>query len=650
MRRRRFINTQEDDSKEVQNLAYLGYKSNDSNDVAKDNLLVYATDTRIPAVGRQKTRQGCDPYTVPAGEALDASQTSTTGAADQSVATTWLGAKFTATANKRLTKAELNLKNAASATGPIIVKVYSDSSGSPGTLLATSSVAAGAVAVSYGYCAVRFMEAPLLANGTAYWLVAYLQDDGTGAYSWSSTTNATTAKTSTSAGVSWSSTTYALNIKVYLSTDGGVRGHFRARKSDGTEKTLLAYKEAAGTTAVATVNDLTGALTAIKTGLSSSATYYDFWQVNDTVYYVNGFDAPRKWDFTTEAAMGGSPGVARRGRVHKNQTVLQMADDAAHFILSDIAAYETFTSTSFFYVPWPKSNDPVSNWEILNDNLYFLTHETKWALFGSDISNMILRKVPGSKGTTAPDSVVQDGNYIYFAGADNVYAFNGSSDKELFDDIVGEYKAAANRNDMGAVVWNNRYYLFYTPPGGGQNSRCWVYNTLYGRMESNDTMAYAQRCNVWNDDDLMIQGSNLVGALYYAELPSNTFNSLGSPLDWDIRTRYEHYEHPQALKEVEQWFPRFSSVGGAYSVECLYDYDFLDSPVSQEVSLQSAGYIWDDAGTIWDEFTWDTSALIAPELTMSGEANYIQRRYRRSGVNNPVEFLGDSHYYQIRRP
>jgi hypothetical protein len=81
---------------------------------------------------------------MPAGEALDAAHVSTTGAADQSVGvTTWKAKKWTAVASGRLTKVEIRVKNASSATGPIIVLVYSDSPGSPGTLLAQTSIVDG---------------------------------------------------------------------------------------------------------------------------------------------------------------------------------------------------------------------------------------------------------------------------------------------------------------------------------------------------------------------------------------------------------------------------------------------------------------------------------------------------------------------------
>lgn len=645
---RRFVNTVEDDLREFEALDFSsGYNSYDANDVVKPNQLVYATDTRISTLGRQKTKQGCDFLSVPAGETVDAQQTSATGAADQSVGTAlWLAKKWTATATGRCTKLELRVKNPASATGPILVDLYSDASGSPGTLLGQSSIPASTPTSSYAYTAVRFIEAPQVVNGTSYWTVAHVQDDGTGTYAWSSTTNATTAKTSTN-GTSWSSSSFDLNHKAYISTDSPTLGKFEAVKSDGTVKQLIAYKEAGGTTAVAVIDPITGALTNIKTGLSSSATRYEFEQVQDVVYYVNGYDAPRKWDFTTEDVMGGSPAVATRIKWHKNHMFLLLAADPAQAIFSDTAAPEAFTSTNFLYIPAPKSNDRVMNWWVLNDNLYFFS-KTKYALSGSDISTFVLRQSTGAKGLTAPDSLCGTRSHAYFASDDGFYRFNGATDFQLSKSITGEYQAATNQINWGGCIFNNRYYLFYTPSGGAQNSRCWVYNINYDSMESNDTAAYVQKCDIWSGK--MVQCSDVVAAVYYAELPSNSYNTLGHPLSWEIRSRYEYYRSPAALKEVEQWFPRFAAEGTNYSVLAQYDFDFLDSPVSISVPLQSSGYVWDDPGTIWDSFTWDTAVLVDPELTMDGEAMYIQRRYKRTGVNTPVEYFGESEYYSLRRP
>jgi hypothetical protein len=61
-----------------------GYDSQTANDLVDPNKLIYATNIRISTVGCQKTRQGLDIYSVPAGETVDAQQTSLTGFANKS--------------------------------------------------------------------------------------------------------------------------------------------------------------------------------------------------------------------------------------------------------------------------------------------------------------------------------------------------------------------------------------------------------------------------------------------------------------------------------------------------------------------------------------------------------------------------------------
>jgi hypothetical protein len=632
-----------------ENLDYSkGYNSYFANDVVPENMLVYASDTRISTLGRQKTRQGCDFYSVPAGETVNAQQTSVTGATDQNIGVTaWLGAQFTTSATGRLTRVDLNLKNAASATGPIIVEIHADAAGSPGALLAQSSIPAATPTGSYGFLTARFIEAPLLANATAYWIVCYVQSNGTNNYAWSSTTNATTAKTSSNSGVSWSASAFDLNYKTYLSTNAPVLGQYRAYRSDGTKVTLMAHN-----TDLYTVNDITGAITSIKSGLSGSASRYAFATANDIVYYVNGFDAPRKWDFTTEAVTPGSPAVSSLIISHKSRMFYVSAVDPTKIFFSNIADFETFTSTDFIYVPNPKSPDPIVKLAIINDNLYIFTRSTKWVLTGSDLTNMVLRKVPGSKGTKAPDTVQVFRNHAYFASDDGFYSFNGSTDTLLSEAITGEYQAAANKSSMAAVVYNNRYYVSYTPTGGGQNSRTWVYNLNYNSMESNDTATYVQRSHIWDgvaDTGQFVQASNLVGALYYNELPSNTFNNLGKNLSWDIRTKYDHFGQPATNKHVKRWYPRFATAGN-YPVLAQYDKDFASAPTTIPVSMLGAGLVYGSGALYGTGALYGSSSLINPRLTIPGLAKYVQLRYQRIGVNMPCEFEGSTVYYYIRRP
>lgn len=645
---RRFISTNKDILRKQENLDYSkGIDSYTANDLVSPDTLVRGTDTRISTLGRQITRKGVDFYTVPAGETLDQSQTSATGAADKAITITQrLAFKFTAGATGRLTKLSLSIKNSAAATGAIMVELYTNSSG-PSALISQSSIAATTPTSSYAYCDARFIDAPQVTSGTVYWVVAYVQDDGDGSYYWNSTTSATTAKISTDSGVTWSATTYDLLAKTYVSTDSPTLGHYRAYKSDGTKKTLMAHG-----TNLYTITDGTGAITSIKSGLSASATRYEFAIANDVVYYVNGQDTPRKWDFTTEAVNSGSPDVATQIILHKSRMFYVTASDPTKIYFSNITAFETFTSTDFVYVPAPKSPDPIVKLAILNDNLYIFTRTTKYVLFGSDLTNMVLRKAPGTKGTKSPDSVQVTRNHIYFASDDGFYRFNGSTDELLSERITSDYQGIANKTSLGSALYNNRYYLFYTPSGDAQNSECWVYNINSNAIESVDTNTYISSCIVWDgpgDTGQFVQASNVVGALYYAEQSSNSYNNLGKPLTWEIRTKYDHFGHPAAVKQIKRWYPRFGAQDGYYPVSCQYDKDFLDSPTTDSQYIQGAGALWNN-GEVWGSFTWGQTMLINHRLAVPGTATYTQFRYKRVGVNTPVEFLGHTLYYFVRRP
>lgn len=624
-----------------------GINSFEANDVVRNDTLRVANDARISTHGRYKTRQGCDFYSVPAGETVDVQRTSTTGASTSAITiTAQFAAKYTCGATGRLTKVDLNVLNDNSGTAPIIVRIYSDNSGAPGTLLATSSIPAATPTGSAAYVSVRFIEAPQVTSASVYWIVCSNQDDGTGDYKWTNTTNATTSLASTDSGTTWAATAFELNFKTYVSTDSPTLGLYRAYKSDGTKSTLLAHG-----TNVYTVNDITGALTSIKSGLSANGDYR-FDIANDTVYYVNGVDAPRKWNFTTEAANSGTTTVSSNIILHKDQMFYLDDTNPTRIFWSDKADFETFTSTNFLYVPSPKSPDAVTAWAILNDNLFIFTQETKWGLYGSDLSSFVLRRSSGLKGTFSQDSLKADRNYAYFCSDDGVYQFNGSTDKLISRQITDIYDSIANKDDITTALTKNRFYIFYTPSGGSFNSRCLVYNINYNSWESIDYNTYISKTSVWNeaqDDSEFLQSSSLVGAAYYGEDSANTYNNLGSPLEFELRTKYEFFDNPASKKRTKRWYPRFAASSGAFNVLCQYDKDFANSPTSSLQSLASSGTTW-GGGSLWGAFTWGASTLIKPRISIPGRANYLQYRIKRTGVNNAVEFYGHTLLYTVQRP
>lgn len=633
----------------------LGYNSFLSNDKfpLKDgasNMWRLAQDARITTLGDYQTRRGFDFHSDPAGITQDQTQTSTTGAADKSFnTTTRLAQKWTAGASGKLAKYEVRLKNDASASGTVLVEHWTDSSGSPGVLVARSSIADSTITGSYTYMTAHFADAPTVTSATAYWLIVYVQQIGANSFKWSSTTSATTAKVSADSGASWSSTSYALNFKQHYATSGALKGLHRAYKSDGTAVTLFAHG-----TVLYSVDEVTGALTTVKSGLSASAVNYRFVTVNDIVYYVNSFDGLRKWDFAAESQVNTTNYTHITS--HKGLLVLVTADDPNKVVYSNFADYETFTSTDFIYVPSPKTGDPVTAVISLNGYLLLFTRNNKFILSGSDNATFTLDEAPDQKGTFSQETVTMDKSFVYFLSEDGVYRSNASEAQLLSENIYTDVITLFAKSQACMVVNKGRLYLWFRSPGSSFNDSCHVWNLNYGSngadcVESYDTQAYVTRAvSAFNDNDQLLVGSSITGQIYWQEKASNDYTNLGGDINFLLQTHYITADSPAMLKEIRYWQPRFRAQSGNYRINCEYASDLRDNwQLYESPNVQGAGYLWGDPGTVWGSFTWGTTAEVQEQLYVPGEFRRIAIRYKHYATRQPHSFLGHSFQMQTRR-
>lgn len=592
-----------------------------------------ATDRRV-AVG---TRKGPGFYSVALGETVDQQQTSTTGAADQTIGTsTWFGKKFTAGASGRLTKVDLRFKTGSSPTQHLIVTIYSNSGGSPGTLAATSSILSSSITGSYAYVSARFVEAPVVASGTDYWIVAYMQMGGSGSYNWSSTTNATTAKTSSNSGGTWSTTSYDLNAKTYISTNSKLLGGIRYTPSNATAKTVVAHG-----TNVYTVSDVDGTTTSIKSGLSGSATDYYFAQSNDQLFATNGQNVPQYWDGTTWAAVGGSPPTSKFVIFHKNRLFVVDTTNPTKIVFSNLSDYQTYASTNFIYVPAPKSGDPITGWVVFQDNLIVFTRKTKWVLFGDDPGNFILRQGSGKKGAVNQSSIAADPNYVYFLSDDGVYRYNGSQDQLISDDIQTEVDNIADKTKTAGVIHNNYYRLYYPAGASTANNACILWDSL-NQFWLRDSGTYIDKPFV-DETNRLIEGSSVVGAVYLAE---QAYSDMGKPLAFDYRTKY----FGDGLRKVffRRIVPSVRLQTQPYDLNVYVDLDQRNTiPLQYTIAAQASGNTWGD-GSLWttSAITWGSQAVSTPNTLRGSEAYWLQIRFAQTGVDTPVEIL--SYLLQIR--
>jgi len=262
------------------------------------NFRLYAqqSDDRRVAVS---SRKGPEIYTTPLGETLVISNTSTTGAGTTEVGYT-LGQHaqpFTANSNDRLTRIDINVGDTLGGSGPLMVRIYSDSGDKPYKLLTESSISSGDIG-TMGYKTARFINAIKLVNTTKYWIILSQQDDGTGSYTLSTTTAGDKAFKTDSTLYGLTEQLYALNYKIYTSTDATDKNSYRFNRDNGLNTTLVPYN-----TTMYYVDETTSSLVSLVTGLSSSATEYSFTNGDNKVFWVNGYDQLTSWDGTRVGEM-----------------------------------------------------------------------------------------------------------------------------------------------------------------------------------------------------------------------------------------------------------------------------------------------------------------------------------------------------------
>jgi hypothetical protein len=615
----------------------------------KSNMLRTAKNARITTLGEYGTRRGVDFHSAAAGETQDAAQTSTTAASTVDFDyTNRVAQKFTSGAAGRLTKIDLNIKNIKSGTGTIMCEIWTDSSSAPGTKLATSSIAASVPTGTFAYKTFYFNEAPTVANGTSYWIVIYSQETATGSYTLSTTTNTTLAKTSANIGTSWTTQSYSINFKEYYATSQSVKGLFRAYKSDGTKVTLFV----AGTT-LYSVNNSTGALTSVKTGLNASATKYRFALVNDIVYYVNGYDGYRKWDFTTESQVS----ATNYTTITEHKGIMFLADktDPSKVVFSNFAAYETFTSTDFLYVPAPKTGDPVTALISLNGYLFIYTLNNKYILTGDDRDSFSQGEAPDQRGTYTQETVTKDKNFMYYISNDGVYRSNGSEAQLLSENVYQEVFDLSDKQECMLQINGGRLYMWYQTIGSSNNDECLVWNINFSgqsdTVESRDTQSYGARAfAAYDDSNALLVGSSLVGQVWWQELSTNDYTNAGGLIEFELATNYMPFSSPSVLKEVRYWEPRFAAQSDLYSIECEYAYDLRDNwSLYTAQNVQGEGTTFGGGSTFGGGALYGTTSELQAYLTVPGEYRRIALRYKHYATRQPHTFLGHTLVVQTRR-
>jgi hypothetical protein len=619
-----------------------GVNSNSSNDDLDINQWRYATDVREVQIGKWATRYGNSPASIPIGEVTNVLISSTVGASTAPVnATSFTAQKVTATASGRLSKMSVGISNAGTATGIVFLSLCADNAGQPGAEILRSTIQLTSIITTPTMIRALTIACPDIVNGTSYWLVCGVQAGATGSYAVSSTTTGTNAMTSSDGGQTWATASgIAFLVGLYTAPATPVKGTIRIKRPGGANITFMAVNDT-----LYTVNESTTVTTAVDTGLDPTATYCRFCYVNDTLYYVQGTTKPRKLplDTMTPAVVTAAPENASDIIENKGIVFYLSADDTSKSFYTNFGIYDTFTSTDFFYVPSPKTGDPCKALVKLNGNLHVINRRSKHVLYGSENATFRLEPAVGQKGTFSRDSVAYDSDYVFLASDDGIYQYNGAEERNITEDVLDWWASLLNKANTVLELHSNRLFIFYTPNGEAQNTRCKVYNVLYGIWESEDTRTYVGATYTrYDTDNRFIQGSNRIGMIMYGELVAS-YSNMGEALSFELRTGYQHYGTPAQYKRASNYRPHFDAVTGTYAVQVGYATDYSDSPTFSDISLGSDSPRFNSGLTFNSGVKFGGSQHINPttdNLVIPGSWRRLQIRYKHISAREPVSFDG----------
>lgn len=612
------------------------YKANDD---LKPTELLEAIDARFTRIGRYKTRRGSDRYSTPVGEALSGQNAATTGPGLFVVnGKQALAQRLTATRAERLTGADVRIRSTSTSAGVLLVEVYANDGGKLGGLLARSSIRPADITSTLTYKQVFFIAAPAVTLNQQVWVVVRGQNKNVGNYEVSTTTTATNPMLTTLdyGTTDFSTAPGSANVRLYSAPTDPVKGVVKVYRPNGELGTFFAAN-----TRIYKVNESTGATTVVKDGLNAEASVYRFQMVQDKLYFTNGLEKPYVIDLSTNETkqLLNCPIIPDDLLEHKGLIFYKDAEDKTKYAWTNFAEYDVFTSTDFGYAPAPKSYDSIRAFGKLNGVLFLFANRNKFQLMGSDNDTFQLDEAASQRGTFTQESLVFDANFIYHADDEGVWRFNGTDERNLAESFLEEYLAISDKKSIQLDIYKNRLYIFYRPAGAADNTECFVYNLLLDRAESKDVNVPVGRTFArYAQDDVFIQASNRVAALYLAEQTSNDFHNLGDQIHFELRTSYNHFDRPGDYKRIPKWRPTFASVKGDYAIQAGYAKDFEQTPAYVDVSLSGGGHRYNTGKRYNTGLRYSTTRNVEPtNLLIPGTFKRLQQRFQHIAAREPVE-------------
>lgn len=602
-----------------------------------ENCRMYAREESQSRVAI-RTRKGSRRLSTPVGEALNVQNVAAASGGDAQVTVNnWIAFPFVPSSTGPLTRLDLEVKLVTVGLGPMIIQIFTNNAGVPGTMIAEGAIQEGATNGSFQFLPSYYIDAPSVTNGSTYWALCKVQAGGSAVYALNKTA-AAGALTTVNPGTVFSAAGYTVRYKSYLSTAGSIKGFHRWYPSNLANRTIFAMNND-----VYSVTDA-GVASSISSAINTLASKVRYAQVNDTLFWVDGSNTPKQWDGTTVTDVMNAPTTPTHVIVHQNRLFYVPSADPTRVVFSDLFAFTSYPSVNFFYVPNPKSPDKIAGWLTFQDNLVILTHETKHVIYGSDLGSFTRKESIGTKGAVSQEAMCADRNYVYFMADDKqIYRWNGSDDECISEKIEPLLNAIQDTSKVRLSIYRNQLRVHFAA-----NSDTTASDMVLCELSRKDSNKYLQwfhdtgRPVIGNlewylNNNELIEFSSKCGAFYLGETDES---DLGKPIDFKYWTAYQAYGSGSAKDRIKKFRPYLRPTDSPLTMQIGKDIDFNNDPTMNDYLVNPGGAIWGNFvwgdGTIWG----DNVQLIQDSVPMSGRGNFTQYRFECSQVEAPVELYG----------
>jgi hypothetical protein len=582
-----------------------------------------------------RTRRGSTRLTSAIGETLDAKNISANNG-DLDFSTIRVVAQpFNPLTNGALTRIDFEVKRGPDAVGHVMIQLCADNGGIPGQVIGESSILASDITDAYQYISSYFIDAPDVFSAQQYWAVLFIQDNGSGSYYLRQTPDAGALDLqSADYGMSWSSLGVSFHFKSYLSSSNGIKGFHRRYPSNGNNRTLFA----AGSSMYSAQDN--GTVTEIDTHINPGAQAVRFDYVDDKSIWVDGISAPYWWNGTdAPSIVPNAPVGSSLVKIHSGRAFF--LTDKTLWRFSELYDFGTYPSVNFFYVPDPKSSDPVTGARTFQDNFLIFTHKTKHIVYGNDISTFTRKEAIGTAGAVSDEAIAVSRNFCYFMDPEgNVWAFNGIDDgkQPISVKMEPEFRAIPDKSKVRFHLYNNQLRIYYQSATSSYNDRMALYDIQYDQWFK-DTGRPVVGSLAWdqNSNNDLIEFSALSPWLFRGE--QNRYSDVGKPLDWKYWTAYKKYGSGASKKRVKSFRPIIRTVDANYTMLVGKDMDFMNTPDMREYIVSGGGAKW--GSFVWGDGTkYGRQRMVDRASGMSGRGKHLQYRFERKGVETPVELYG----------